>query len=212
MKFEGTKGLSRRGFLGGVFSLGAFAGLRAFAVAPGSASYGTPNLRVGVISDIHVSYLPGAKERKPYEHGSGECFLGTLQYFDQQKVDAVLVAGDLTNFGDLVELQAVSGIWKRVFPENRRSDGEKVEPIIVYGNHDAVGFDFMHKKDYEGNPEKKRQMLELSIFKDPAGAYEAAFGEKWGGRLQQDGEGLYLRGRALGVFRQGACLPAGTSG
>ena len=54
-------------------------------------------LRVGVISDIH-------------ERGSGsllDAFVSTLKWYDRQKVDAVIVAGDLTDF-DLIRAR-----WKR---------------------------------------------------------------------------------------------------
>ena len=171
--------ISRRSFLGGAFSFAALGFGRAFAVEPGSFSTGRPNLRVGVLSDIHVSHLPGTKGVKPFTHSSGECFLRVLELYRDLKVDAVLIAGDLTNYGDLCELQAVADIWKRVFPENRLPDGARVEPLVVYGNHDAIGFKFMHKKDYEGDAAKRAAMLELSIFRDPGAAYANAFGEPW---------------------------------
>ena len=44
------RGISRRCFLGG---LGSFAVCRAFAV-PAGALGGVPNLRIGVLSDIHI--------------------------------------------------------------------------------------------------------------------------------------------------------------
>ena len=46
-----------------------------------------PNLRVGILSDIHVTALSNA-----------DWFEKALRYFDERKVDAVLVTGDLTTW------------------------------------------------------------------------------------------------------------------
>ena len=88
-----SRGISRRDSLGGALGFAALGFGRAFAVELGSFSTGKPNLRVGMLSDIHVSHLPGTKGVKPFGHGSGECFLRVLDHYRDLKVDAVLNAG-----------------------------------------------------------------------------------------------------------------------
>lgn len=92
-----------------------------------------PNLRFGVLSDIHVQGFP---EGTTY-------FRKALEWFDQQKVDAVAVSGDLTDYCMLVELDKLSSTWFEVFKDNKRSDGESVVPFMVTGNHDDEGVHYL---------------------------------------------------------------------
>ena len=86
-------------------------------------------LRVGILSDIHVE---GPRKAALFEK--------SLRYFDAEKVDAVLIAGDLTVHSQLVEHRRVADTWFKVFPDDRRSDGAKVERLFVTGNHDVDGW------------------------------------------------------------------------
>ena len=113
--------MTRRGFLLGAASLAGAPAL------PGAA--GERRLRVGVLSDIHVD---GPKKAAWFEKA--------LRQFDAEKVDAVLVSGDLTVHGRLHEFQHVADTWFKVFPDDRRSDGAKVERLFVTGNHDVDGW------------------------------------------------------------------------
>ena len=53
--------ISRRFFIGGAASFGAFGGCR-FLAAPGFKAGETPRLRFGVVSDIHILHV-GADEK-----------------------------------------------------------------------------------------------------------------------------------------------------
>lgn len=112
---------NRREFIGGGLSL--FAGwclpVRAF-------SGGTPNLRLGVASDIHISGM----WRQDIELEK------TLRWFDAEKVDAVMVPGDIAHSGLISELETFASVWNRVFPGDRGGDGRPVEKLFVTGNHD----------------------------------------------------------------------------
>ena len=90
-------------------------------------------LRVGVLSDIHVT------NETPGEHGSNEYLRKALKYFDAQKVDAVLISGDLFTSGRTAELEIVAKTWFEVFPNDCGSDGRHVERLFVTGNHDLDG-------------------------------------------------------------------------
>lgn len=128
-----TDSVSRRGFL-------ALAG--AFAVSPGIAAVrlGAPELKLGVISDIHIyGTRTFPYKARPNRHTQGETvmFEKALRHFDAAKVDGVLIAGDLTENGVDTQLQLVADVWNRVFPGDRGSDGRHVEKLFIYGNHDA---------------------------------------------------------------------------
>lgn len=118
--------VGRREFLkcAAATSLGAFfvpAGCRSLLASES-------RLRLGVCSDIHVGIKTELwKWRKVLEH------------FRDQKVDAVVMSGDMANCGLITELRAVMETWWDVFPDGRRPDGEHVEHVFVTGNHDACG-------------------------------------------------------------------------
>ena len=129
-------GISRRWFIGGAASFGALGGCRFFS-GSGFAS-GTPRLRFGVVSDIHLKRrsAPGESE----ESANNELtFVRTLEWFRDQGVDGVVVAGDMADQGTIEQLELVAEAWNRVFPGDRAPDGRKVERLFVYGNHDMGG-------------------------------------------------------------------------
>lgn len=113
--------LTRRNFI-----IGSTAFASAKALAAGDAK---PNLRVGILSDVHVDSERPAK-----------IFEKALRYFDARKVDAVLISGDLTIHDTSREFKLVAETWFKVFPGDRRSDGVKIERLFVTGNHDVDGF------------------------------------------------------------------------
>lgn len=137
-------------------------------------------LRLGVLSDIHVS-TPSCVAHDEHAKaclGTRAPFERALMYFRDQGVDAVVIAGDLTEFGLVDELKAVAEIWNRVFPDNRGRDGEKVEKLFILGNHDAIAWRWISTwtgDEWQG--EARRAKWDASIAKDPAAAWKACFDE-----------------------------------
>ena len=120
--------LCRRNFLRASFAFGV--------VGPALAQdTSAPNLRVGILSDIHVTAL-----------GNADWFEKALRHFDERKVDAVLITGDLTTWNKLPEFEAVATTWFKVFPGDRRSDGAPVVRLFITGNHDVDGFSYAGAK------------------------------------------------------------------
>ena len=115
-----------------------------------TVSESTSDLRMGVLSDIHISY---DYVDEVYGNVTGHFngvqpsrFEKALRFFKAQGVDAVVVAGDLqeasgTDAANLDKqkdwLQTVVDIWFKVFPEKQGEEGY-VEPIFIYGNHDSA--------------------------------------------------------------------------
>lgn len=88
-----------------------------------------PNLKIGVLSDVHIRCEPGFEN----------VFVETLKWYDKEKVDVVAIAGDITDQTMNMELEKFARVWFSVFKDNRRSDGEPVVPFFVTGNHDDEG-------------------------------------------------------------------------
>lgn len=126
--------LSRRDFLGGFISLGMLGGC-AFPAPPGVFSHGTPALRFGLLSDVHISMKDVDGK---WANDAGK-FVHALKWFRKMGVDAVVNAGDLANFGMTEELQAMADAWDEVFPGGKSPDGRDVARIFVTGNHDYEG-------------------------------------------------------------------------
>ena len=84
-------------------------------------------VRIGLVADIHVGDDNDASDLRR-----------ALRLFDAKKVDAVIAAGDLTDFGLLSELKEVAAAWNEVFPGSRRSDGEPIVRLFHYGDHDTA--------------------------------------------------------------------------
>ena len=145
--------MNRREFL---FSAGAvtmLSGCRSFDL------FGTPELKLGVVSDIHVTTPK-----------SCALFEKALRQFKRRGVDAVMVPGDITDWGLKSSLRYVKETWDRVF------GGTGVVPLFCTGNHDYDGWaygDMAMEMHANGYSEAER------LVKDLPAAWEAVFGEKF---------------------------------
>ena len=163
--------LSRRWFIGGAASFGALGGCRLFC-GRGFAS-DAPRLRFGVVSDIHISCRAAAGESETARNNE-LTFVRTLEWFRDQGVDGVVIAGDMADNGVVAQLEIVADAWRRVFPGDRAPDGRKVERLFVYGNHDLGGVPYA-KGLFKG--ESDAEISSKIIYPDPKGAWEKVFGE-----------------------------------
>lgn len=96
----------------------------------------TPLLRIGILSDIHVSSVTWGDQQH-------ERFEKALLFFKNKGVDGVLITGDLQENSEydtaVTNIEEVVDIWFRVFPDNINDlTGERVEPMFIYGNHDKT--------------------------------------------------------------------------
>ena len=137
MDFE----LTSRRFFGGATAFLAAAPACSYAAAVG---VGKPALKVGILSDIHISpaeYMKRYLLGDPSYHRPRETdlFEKALEYFDMRGADAVVLAGDLADWGLVGQMKAVTDCWWRIFPDGRsRRDGRHVELLAVLGNHDTA--------------------------------------------------------------------------
>ena len=163
---------SRRDFIKGA---AGFGGLGCF-FAGGCSCLGpagdVPQLRFGVVSDVHVRAGAGGVGTAA---GYGtETMEKAFAYFRDCGADAVVIAGDIADRGLVRELRAVADAWQNVFPGDRAPDGRKVERIFVYGNHDASGMTY-GRSVFADTTALRHEAIECN----PAGAWEACFHEEW---------------------------------
>ena len=145
--------MTRRGFFGSMVA-GAASSLLGAGMPKGA-----PNIKIGVISDIHVS-VPA----KGGKSNNGK-LIETLAFFKKQGVDAVVIAGDLTNYGLMKELKPVAEAWYSVFPDDRDDNGKKVEKIFVTGNHDTFYYGWQVGAKRARTPEAQSEGLMLDVQK-----------------------------------------------
>lgn len=152
--------MTRKNFLIGSLSVAALGARRIFAAAPGSVM-GTPRLKVGVLSDIHVR-----------DEVSQKVFIKALEWYRAKGVDAVLVAGDMADHGLVSQLQLVADAWFKVFPDNKTPEGRPVAQLLEYGNHCVADW---KKKNFADDAERAKNMVMF----DPRGFWEKAFHEEY---------------------------------
>ena len=93
-----------------------------------------PELRFGVLADIHID------ERHFGDPGGGhsvEVFRAALRILGARAVDGVVICGDLAQEGRIAELQRLADVWNEVFRDGKRFDGQPVERLFAFGDHDV---------------------------------------------------------------------------
>ena len=114
--------LTRRAFCAG---LAAGAAVRAFGAGPSSC-----RLRLGIVSDVHVKAGDtGFNSVARVER--------VFRMFRARGADAVVIPGDIATDGMENSFAEVMSAWDAVFPKGRGADGEPVERVFIYGNHDG---------------------------------------------------------------------------
>ena len=167
--------ISRRFFIGGGAAFGAFSGCRFLCAPAGFKAGETPRLRFGVVSDIHILRV-GANEKM--EGGANNLtFKHTLEWFREQGVDAVAIAGDMADKGMGENLMAVGQAWYAVFPGDKYPDGRPVTKFFITGNHDWDGFNYggHAEKLYSDLREREKHILRKNI----VGWWDKAFHEPY---------------------------------
>ena len=103
-------------------TLAAMGTLPSFAAA---RDMSRPDLKFGVISDVHI--------RNP---GDEKIVWDALCWYRDQRVDAVVVAGDIADYGLIWQMDAFRSAWHAAFPDGRCGGKDKVELICITGNHE----------------------------------------------------------------------------
>lgn len=103
------------------------ASLGAAAVVPRTlGGEDRPSLRVGIVSDTHLTVDPR----------TAEPLFKAFTRFARESCSVVCISGDLCDEGTLDELRLLMSTWRRAFPGGRNASGGKVTSFFVFGNHD----------------------------------------------------------------------------
>ena len=178
---------------------GAFALLNggcAFRAPAGLFGGGAAKVRFGVISDVHI--------REP---GDERHLLGALRFFRERGADGVMVAGDIADQGRISQLKIFADAWYSVFPDDRGLDGQKVEKLFIYGNHDIWGAtndpELAKRRDGIGYDDARPARVWEELFDEPYSDFwikhvkgYAFVGAHWTKKDQFDGLGDFLKAHA----------------
>lgn len=151
-----TKDCNRREFVGGVIAF--FAAIHSNLLLAGQKQ---PNLRMGVISDVHLSRNGDGNHRRLQR---------VLRYFDARGVDVVVLSGDIGCFSQPSEMQVLADEWQRAFPGNKGCDGRPVERLFVTGNHDEMAGIWFPDE------EARQKCYETSFSRNPVKYWKEIFG------------------------------------
>ena len=127
-------------------------------------------LRIGILSDIHLKEPVAAQKLER-----------ALTAFRSGRVDGVLICGDLADNGVVPQLEELAKVWAAVFPGSKGLDGEPVERLFHYGDHDNRG----HWMAGESEGVRQRygwteaELAEKACFLHPKEHWERIFGEPW---------------------------------
>lgn len=171
--------MTRKDFL---FAAAAAGTSFAFGAAPKTGN--RPLLKVGIMSDIHVRR--GSDVDTGKDGWGTEDFEKVITAYRDLGVDAIMIPGDMADWGLVSQLVEVGQAWERVFPGNRGLGGRKVEKLFIYGNHDYYpAFSFSEKhlvKRYMGLADQaaRDEYAKVGgISVDFAKAWDKAFHEAW---------------------------------
>ncbi len=148
-----------------------FAASAALAASPSLAvsPVGPVRLRLGVISDIHIT-----------DWASTEPFKAVLREFDRLGADGVIVCGDLADYGVIPQLEHVAKAWFEVFPDGRGSDGRPVANLMHYGDHDTRGATYRRCKPcVKMFPDEDEMKKVIIRWNDRKALWERCFREPW---------------------------------
>lgn len=156
--------MNRREFLQRSSVLAGAAYLNVPAFAEALRTLGNPNLVIGIVSDIHIRGIESA-----------ETFKHTLEYFRSLKVDGVIIAGDMADWGLEPQLKVVADTWYSVFPNDEGLDGKHTERLFIYGNHDMEAYSWNSVINLVGSETAQEQ----GIGRHPGEVWKKYFGEDY---------------------------------
>ena len=104
----------------------------------GNGSY----TKIGIISDLHLSKLLENKETR-FKYFTKNTYIA-LKYFKKNKIDILIIVGDITHDGELKSLLYFKKIFNSIFDNNYRP-----KLISFMGNHDYHDFKVTNRQNQQ---------------------------------------------------------------
>lgn len=150
MRRNGKMDVTRRSFIA---SAVAFSAMPAgFAGAKAKRDFSNPDIRVGVISDVHIRNA-----------GDEKVLLDVLRWYRNNRVDAVVVAGDVADYGLTWQMDAFMCAWHDAFPGGMTNSKSPVELVYVTGNHEFDIWQRIRGKIYKDDAKLEEQVFVKNI-------------------------------------------------
>ena len=172
-------GMTRKDFL---FAAVAAGTSFAFGAAPKAGKRSL--LKVGIMSDIHVRR--SADVNTGGDGWGADDFEKVITVYRDMGADAIMLPGDMADWGLVSQLVEVGKAWERVFPNDCGLGGRKVEKLFIYGNHDRYPAFFFSEKNLvkrymglEDQAARDEYAKTGGISVDCAKAWDKAFHEAW---------------------------------
>jgi predicted phosphodiesterase len=140
----------------------------------GSRDLDNPDIRLGVISDVHIRNA-----------GDEKILLEVLRWYRNNRVDAVMVAGDVADYGLTWQMDAFMCAWRDVFPDGMIGGSKKVELIYVTGNHEYDIWQRIRETVYKGDAKLEPYVFVKNIKRE----WERLFGVEYADTFVRDVKG-----------------------
>lgn len=109
--------------------------------------FGTPVLKMGVLSDVHLAYGYDTSESIQNKVKQYVKAVATLNKMSGDELDVVMLAGDYTGYGDYTQAKTFATASAAVMKHINSIEGNNTQFFMTYGNHDT---EWNGQMDYEG--------------------------------------------------------------
>ena len=112
-------------------------GSNSSTVQAANVTFGTPVLKIGVMSDFHLNrgtYTSEQIQSKVTQYAKG---VGTLEAMSGDGLDVLMLGGDYTNNGSYEQGKTFASATKAILEEINKEKDDKTQLLLTYGNHDT---------------------------------------------------------------------------
>lgn len=127
--------------------------------------FGTPVLKMGVLSDVHLAYGYDTSESIQNKVKQYVKAAATLNKMAGDKLDVLMLAGDYTGYGNYEQAKTFSTASAAIMKHINSIKGNNTQFFMTYGNHDTEWNGQMDYAGWEnvlrGDGEEKTNLTEL---------------------------------------------------
>lgn len=131
-------------------------------------------LRMGVMSDLHLAYGYTSKEGIKDNVKSYAKAVGTLNAMAGNELDVLMLAGDYTGYGCEIQGKTFASASKAILDQinTGKSDADKTQFFMTYGNHDTEWQGQMSYAEWESMLNSYNLLDGVTMGPDNSGCYK----------------------------------------